>query len=175
MGPANHPRRGIHDGRVGSRSPSPRTSWRPWRSIQSQQELLWWEQPLSLGSGCQHMGRPPPTAVGRKSAIEYCAAREWTTPPRKTSAVPISRSSTRACLGWRAPISTRARKEISCVQGRSAPPPAAPGRRRLCLRDHPGRAAFSVARGFCPFRRESLRCIRYRPRPNPLPRTAGQR
>jgi flagellar motor switch protein FliN len=91
----------------------------------SQQELLWWEQPLSLGPDAKIWV----AAAGRTweeigNRVLRSAGVEDATPEdiRSTYLEIVNQS----LSGTASAISTRARKEISCVPGRSAPPPALP-------------------------------------------------
>jgi flagellar motor switch protein FliN/FliY len=91
----------------------------------SQQELLWWEQPLSLGPDANIWV----AARGRSweeigSRVLRSAGVEDSSPEdiRGTYLEIVNQS----LSGIASAVSTRARKEISCLPGRSAPPPAAP-------------------------------------------------
>ncbi len=92
----------------------------------SQQELLWWEQPLSLGPDANIW-----VAAGARSWEEIgnrvlrSAGVDDATPEdiRSTYHEIVNQS----LSGVASTISTRARKEVSCVQGRTAPPPTLAG------------------------------------------------
>src|ERR1700733_9927298 len=104
----------------------------------SQQELLWWEQPLSLGPEANIWV----AAAGRTweeigNRVLRSAGVDDATPEdiRSTYLEIVNQS----LSGVASAVSTRARKEVSCVEGRSAPPPAHP---------HPGGAyAFQITLG----------------------------
>jgi flagellar motor switch protein FliN/FliY len=92
----------------------------------AQQELLWWEQPLSLGPDALIWV----AAAGRSweeigNRVLRSAGVDDATPEdiRGTYLEIVNQS----LSGVASAASTRARKEISCQQGRSAPPPALPG------------------------------------------------
>src|SRR5271154_2169609 len=92
----------------------------------SQQELLWWEQPLSLGPEANiwvAAGGPTWQEIGNR--ILRSAGVDDATPEdiRSTYLEIVNQS----LSGVASAVSTRARKEVSCVEGRSAPPPAHPG------------------------------------------------
>ena len=172
MGPANHPCRGIDDGRVGSDHLRPAATHARSRSIQPSRSCCggssrsaWVRIPL--------FGSAPRLAVGRKSAIECCAAREWTTPPRKTSAAPISRSSTRASPGWQAryPLEPAKRSPVG-----TAVPPHLRRRQAPALTPSRSRSASRLFRcwRFLPLRSRIFPIPRFRPRPKPLPGARAQ-
>lgn len=92
----------------------------------SQQELLWWEQPLSLGPEAHIWvaARAPSweeigSRVLRSAGVDDATAEDI----RSTYLEIVNQS----LSGVATLISTRARQEVSCLPGRSAPPPAAPG------------------------------------------------
>ena len=169
MGPANQPRRGVHDGRVGSDHLWPRTNSRPAEIDPSQQELLWWEQPLSLGPDVNIW-----VAAGGRSWDEIgnrvlrSAGVDDATPEdiRSTYLEIVNQS----LSGVASAVSARVRKEISCVQGRAAPPPALPGAGVYTLPDHARRAGFSIAGRLCRLPSRILPMTRSIPRLKPLPR-----
>jgi flagellar motor switch protein FliN/FliY len=89
----------------------------------SQQELLWWEQPLSLapdaniwvaaaGASWQEIGN----RVLRSAGVDDATPEDI-----RTTYLEIVNQS---LSGVASAVSMRARKEISCVNGRSAPPPS---------------------------------------------------
>jgi flagellar motor switch protein FliN len=87
------------------------------------QDLLWWEQPLSLGPGAIiWIGAPPAgwqeigNRVLRSAGVDDASPEDI----RSTYLEIISQS----LSGVASAISTRARKEISCLEGKSAPPQA---------------------------------------------------
>lgn len=92
----------------------------------AQQDLLWWEQPLSLspdakiwvgagGSSWQEIGN----RVLRSAGVDDASPEDV----RSTFLEIINQS----LSGVASAISTRAHKEVSCVEGRPGPPAAAPG------------------------------------------------
>lgn len=91
----------------------------------AQQELLWWEQPLSLGPNFKiWVG-----AAGRSweevgHRVLRSAGVEDATPDdiRGTYLEIVNQS----LSGLASAVSARARKEISCLEGRAAPPSGAP-------------------------------------------------
>lgn len=92
----------------------------------AQQELLWWEQPLSLAPEAKIWV----AAAGRSweeigNRVLRSAGVDDATPAdiRSTYLEIVNQS----LSGVASAVSTRASKEISCVEGRSAPPPALPG------------------------------------------------
>ncbi len=115
----------------------------------SQQELLWWDQPLS----------PGPDA----NIWVAAAARSWEEIGNRVlrtagvdDATPEDVRSTylevvnQSLSGAASAISTRAGKEISCGQGRSAPPPPLPGAGVYSFEITLGEQAFSLLAVFAP-------------------------
>ena len=96
-------------------------------------------------------GWPPAAGAGRKSAIECCAARE------SDDATPEDIRSTyleivnQSLSGVASAVSTRARKEISCLEGRSAAPPAVfPGASAFAFEISLGEQGFPLLAVFAP-------------------------
>lgn len=92
----------------------------------AQQDLLWWEQPLSLapdaliwigagGRSWEEIGN----RVLRSAGVDDATPADI----RSTYLEIVNQS----LSGVASSVSARARKEISCVEGRSSPPPAASG------------------------------------------------
>jgi flagellar motor switch protein FliN len=92
----------------------------------SQQELLWWEQPLSLGPDANiwvAAGGRTWEEIGNR-VLRSAGVDDATPEDIRSTYLEIVNQS---LSGVASVVSIRARKEISCVQGRSAPPPALPG------------------------------------------------
>jgi flagellar motor switch protein FliN/FliY len=91
-----------------------------------QQELLWWEQPLSL-SPESRIWIAAATASWHEigNRVLRGAGVEDATPEdiRSTYLEIVNQS----LSGVASAVSTRARKEVSCQEGRTAPPPNTPG------------------------------------------------
>ncbi len=116
----------------------------------SQQELLWWEQPLSLGpdaniwvaaSGLswQEIG----SRVLRSAGVDDATPEDI----RSTYLEIVNQS----LSGVASAVSTRARKEISCLEGRSAAPPAAfPGASAFAFEISLGEQGFPLLAVFAP-------------------------
>jgi flagellar motor switch protein FliN/FliY len=110
----------------------------------AQQELLWWEQPLSLGPDAkiwvaasalswQEIGN----RVLRSAGVDDATPEDI----RSTYLEIVNQS----LSGVASAISTRARKEISCVEGRAAPPPpAVPGAGSFAFEISLGEQAFPL-------------------------------
>jgi flagellar motor switch protein FliN/FliY len=92
----------------------------------AQQELLWWEQPLSLGADStiwvaaygrswQEIGN----RVLRSAGVDDATAEDL----RGTYLEIVNQS----LSGVASAVTARARKEVSCLPGRAAPPPAVGG------------------------------------------------
>jgi flagellar motor switch protein FliN len=107
----------------------------------AQQELLWWEQPLSLGPDAhiwvaavggtwQEVGN----RVLRSAGVDDATPEDI----RSTYLEIVNQS----LSGVASAISLRARKEVSCLDGRSAPPPAL---------SHASVYAFEITLGEQPF------------------------
>src|ERR1700722_20242247 len=89
----------------------------------AQQDLLWWEQPLSLGPGANiWVGAAGGTWQEIGNRVLRSAGVDDATPEdiRSTYLEIVNQS----LSGVASAVSIRARKEISCVEGRSAPPAA---------------------------------------------------
>ena len=129
-----------------------------------------------VGAAAQpRAGRPsygwaPPAAVGRKSATEYCAAREWTTPHPEDIRSTYLEIVNQGLSGVASAVSARARKEISCVRRPRRPSLRVAWRGRLRLRDHARRAAFPLLAVFAASVANILPTVALSPMPNPLPR-----
>ncbi len=92
----------------------------------SQSELLWWEQPLSLGPDANiwvAAGGRTWEEIGNR-VLRSAGVDDATPEDIRSTYLEIVNQS---LSGVASAVSIRARKEISCVQGRSAPPPALPG------------------------------------------------
>jgi flagellar motor switch protein FliN/FliY len=90
------------------------------------QELLWWEQPLSLGpEGKIWVGAAASSWREVGSRVLRGAGVDDATPEdiRSTYLEIVNQS----LSGLASAISARARKEVSCTEGHTAPPPAGPG------------------------------------------------
>jgi flagellar motor switch protein FliN/FliY len=92
----------------------------------AEQDLLWWEQPLSLGPDCliwvgaaSHSWQE----VGNR-ALRGAGVDEATPEDIRSTYLEIVNQS---LSGVASAVSARARKEVSCVEGRAAPPSASPG------------------------------------------------
>jgi flagellar motor switch protein FliN len=91
----------------------------------AQQELLWWEQPLSLGPEANIWVAAPARSweeIGNR-VLRSAGVNDATPEDIRGTYFEIVNQS---LSGFASAVSTRAGKEISCVPGRSAPPPAAP-------------------------------------------------
>lgn len=109
----------------------------------SQQELLWWEQPLSLGPEAKIWV----AANGRTweeigNRVLRSAGVDDATPEdiRSTYLEIVNQS----LSGVASAVSIRARKEVSCVEGRSAPPPALPNSSTFSFEITLGEQAFPL-------------------------------
>ena len=107
----------------------------------TEQDLLWWEQPLSLGpdsiiwvgaagSSWEEVGN----RVLRSAGVDDATPEDV----RSTYLEIVNQS----LSGVASAVSSRAHKEVSCVEGRAAPPSAAPGA---------GAYAFEITLGERPF------------------------
>jgi flagellar motor switch protein FliN len=109
----------------------------------AQQEWLWWEQPLSSGPDARMW-----VAAGGRTWEEIgnrvlrSAGVDDATPEdiRGTYLEIVNQS----LSGLASAISIRARKEISCVEGRSAPPPALPNAGAFAFQITLGEQAFPL-------------------------------
>jgi flagellar motor switch protein FliN len=91
----------------------------------SQQELLWWEQPLSLGPDAHiwvAAGGGTWEEIGNR-VLRSAGVDDATPEDIRSTYLEIVNQS---LSGVASAISLRARKEVSCLDGRSAPPPALP-------------------------------------------------
>src|SRR5579863_6566257 len=91
----------------------------------AQQHVLWWDQPLSLSPDARvWIGCSAATWQEIGNRVLHSAGVDDATPEdiRSTYLEIVNQ----ALSGVASAVSTRARKEISCVEGRSAAPPAAP-------------------------------------------------
>ncbi|MGB6941081.1 MAG: flagellar motor switch protein FliN [Bryobacteraceae bacterium] len=116
----------------------------------SQQELLWWEQPLSLGPDAriwvaasggswQEIGN----RVLRSAGVDDATPEDI----RSTYLEIVNQS----LSGVASAVSTRARKEISCLEGRSAAPPAVfPGASAFAFEISLGEQGFPLLAVFAP-------------------------
>jgi flagellar motor switch protein FliN/FliY len=95
-------------------------------SIDPSQQLLWWEQPFSLGPDANIWVAASGRSWGEiGNRVLRSAGVDDATPEdiRSTYLEIVNQS----LSGVASTVSKRARKEISCTEGRSAPPPARPG------------------------------------------------
>ncbi len=91
----------------------------------SQQELLWWEQPLSLGPDAHiwvAAGGRTWEEIGNR-VLRSAGVDDATQEDIRSTYLEIVNQS---LSGVASAISLRAHKEVSCLDGRSAPPPALP-------------------------------------------------
>ena len=91
----------------------------------SQQELLWWEQPLSLSPDAHiwvAAGGRTWEEIGNR-VLRSAGVDDATPEDIRSTYLEIVNQS---LSGVSSAISLRARKEVSCLDGRSAPPPALP-------------------------------------------------
>jgi flagellar motor switch protein FliN/FliY len=91
----------------------------------SQQELLWWEQPLSLGPDSSiwvGAGGRSWEEIGNR-VLRSAGVDDATPEDIRSTYLEIVNQS---LSGVASAVSSRARKEISCVEGRAAPPAAVP-------------------------------------------------
>jgi flagellar motor switch protein FliN/FliY len=89
-------------------------------------DMLWWEQPLSLGPDARiWIGAPSQSWQEIGNRLLRGAGVDDASPEdiRSTYLEIVNQT----LSGVASAVSTRARKEISCVEGRTAPPPAAHG------------------------------------------------
>jgi flagellar motor switch protein FliN/FliY len=92
----------------------------------AQQDLLWWEQPLSLGpdsiiwvGAASRSWEEVGNRVLRSAGVDDATPEDI----RSTYLEIVNQS----LSGVASAVSARARKEVSCVEGRAAPPSASPG------------------------------------------------
>jgi flagellar motor switch protein FliN/FliY len=91
----------------------------------SQQELLWWEQTLSLGPDANiwvAAGGRTWEEIGNR-VLRSAGVDDATPDDIRSTYLEIVNQS---LSGVASAVSTRARKEVSCLEGRSAPPAATP-------------------------------------------------
>ncbi len=116
----------------------------------SQQELLWWEQPLSLGPDANiwvAASRRQLAGNRQSSAAQRGSGRRH--PRRHPQHLPRDRQPEPLRGGERS--LHQARKEISCLEGRSAAPPAAfPGASAFAFEITLGEQAFPLLAVFAP-------------------------
>jgi flagellar motor switch protein FliN/FliY len=107
----------------------------------SQQEFLWWEQPLSLGPDfiiwVAASGRSW-DEIGNR-VLRSAGVDDATPEDIRSTYLEIVNQS---LSGVASAVSARAHKEVSCVEGRAAPPSASPGA---------GAYAFEITLGEQPF------------------------
>ena len=115
----------------------------------SQRELLWWEQPLSSGpdahiwvAAANRSWEEIGNRVLRSAGVDDATPEDI----RSTYLEIVNQS----LSGVASAISTRVRKEISCVQGRSAPPPPLPGAGVYTFEITLGEQPFSLLAVFAP-------------------------
>ena len=91
-----------------------------------QQELLWWEQPLSLSPESRiwiAAATPSWQEIGNR-VLRSAGVDDATPEDIRSTYLEIVNQS---LSGVASAVSTRARKDVSCEAGRMAPPPDAPG------------------------------------------------
>jgi flagellar motor switch protein FliN len=116
----------------------------------AQQELLWWEQPLSLDPDARiwiAAGTSSWEAIGNR--VLHNAGVDDATPEdiRSTYLEIVNQS----LSGVASAISTRLRQEIACAEGRLAPPPQPPTAAAYAFELTLGEEALAFLAAFAPF------------------------
>jgi flagellar motor switch protein FliN/FliY len=109
----------------------------------AQQELLWWEQPLSLGPDARiwvAAGARTWDEIGNR-VLRSAGVDDATPEDIRSTYLEIVNQS---LSGVASAVSLRARKEVSCVEGRSAPPPARPNASAFAFQITLGEQAFPL-------------------------------
>jgi flagellar motor switch protein FliN/FliY len=109
----------------------------------SQQELLWWEQPFSLGPDSKiWIGAAGPSwqEIGNR-VLRSAGVDDATAEDIRSTYVEIVNQSLSGLASF---ISTRVRKEISCVEGRAGPPEFVPGASAYAFEITLGEQAFPL-------------------------------